>query len=59
MISPVSMARTGWVYAGGDEDGEVERSEEDNIMEAEIGDFVHDDIYGRVQLWWLACRAVI
>ena len=44
------MARTGWVYAGGDEDGEVERSEEDNIMEAEIGDFVHDDIYGRVQL---------
>jgi hypothetical protein len=50
VITPVSMARTGWVYAGGGEDGEVERSEVDNIMEAEIGDFVHDDIYGRVEL---------
>jgi hypothetical protein len=46
------MARVAWVYLGGDEEGDADEDGDgiDSVMEASIGDYLHDDVYGRVQL---------
>lgn len=46
------MARVAWSYLGGDEEADADEDggNMNSVMEASIGDYLHDDVHGRVQL---------